>query len=234
MNAVLMTVYDQTGLQTPITKDAYNSLLAQDIPVEIHVIDNGSTSIDTLKWLKDIPNVIRVPINRSPLGLMNSALKTLFIKHDHVLGVPNDIIAPPNLYRRLLEWPHGIVTPGMHGENPPVVMDDITRIHGDVHLSAALIRESAYDVLLAQDGYFFDEGFFMYASDCDLKVRLAKAQVPTAQLDLLCWHYGGASHRLALRAQDVYKQADTDREYFLKKWGFAIGSPEFTAWIEKL
>ena len=101
-------------------------------------------------------------------------------------------------------------------------------------MSAALIRKSAYDALVAQDGHFFDEGFFMYASDCDLKVRLAKAAVPTAQLDILCWHFGGASHRLGIGADAVYRQADRDRDYFTQKHGSPIESEYYANWLAKL
>ena len=100
--------------------------------------------------------------NHSPIALANRHLAQLFggDNHEHVLCLPNDVICPPNLYRKMLERPEGIVAAGMHGANPPVVMEEVKRVHGDVHMSAVLIRKSAYDALVAQDGYFLDEGFF--------------------------------------------------------------------------
>jgi isochorismate hydrolase len=71
----------------------------------------------------------------------------------------------------------------------------------------------------------------MYASDCDLKMRLEG--IPTAQLDILCWHYGGASHRLAVGGQP-YEQADKDRAYFDKKWGHGIDSEQYAEKIRNL
>ncbi len=98
-------------------------------------------------------------------------------------------------------------------------------------MSAMLIRRQAYETLMQRDGYFYDEGYFMYASDCDLKMRLEG--IPTAQLDILCWHYGGASHRLAVGGQP-YEQADKDRAYFDKKWGHGIDSEQYAEKIRNL
>jgi GT2 family glycosyltransferase len=244
-----MLVYNQRQEQLDLTKQALASLLSQDVgPLDVVVIDNGSVdgilTGGTREWLDSIrePNftVAYYPKNVSPCKVTNVWLGRLFEDHDDVLGVANDVILPPNLYRKMLEFPQGIVAAGMHGVNPPVIMEEVKRVHGNVHLSVPLIRRWAYDDLIAKDGHFFDEyiegsnpqkGYFMYASDCDLKVRLVEAGISTAQLDILCWHYGGASHRLGLHseARAAYAQADLDRDYFYRKWGYPIASPEYAA-----
>ncbi len=232
--AIVVMLYDRAEAQFELSVKAVESALNQDIPVDVIVIDNGSTCEKTKQWLATISNCIvhAYEYNLSPLKRGNDIMADLFYQgYPCVLGCPNDVILPPNLYRKMLERPEGIVAPGMHGANPPVIMEDVNRVHGDVHVSVVLIRKEAHDSLVQRDGYFWDEGYFMYASDCDLKLRLDG--IETAQLDILCWHYGGASHRLAIGSDFVYQQADKDRAYFSKKWGFAIGDPEYNERMAK-
>ncbi len=233
-NAITVLIYDRTEAQYKLSRAAVESALAQDIPVDVTIINNGSTCERTKEWLKEETScdVHDFENNLYPMKVSNMLLGYLFgMGHQHILGLPNDIIAPPNLYRKMLEREELLVTPGMHGTNPPAIMEDVKRIHGDIHMSAMLIKRQAYETLMQRDGYFYDEGYFMYASDCDLKMRLEG--IPTAQLDILCWHYGGASHRLAVGGQP-YEQADKDRAYFEKKWGHPIDSEQYGERIAKL
>ena len=233
-NAIIITIYDRTQEQYDLSVQTVASAMAQDIPVDIFIVDNGSTCEKTKEWLHGLGGcyVYRRVLNESPCRIGNMFLQHIFgMGHQHVLGLPNDVICPPNLYRKLLEREEWLVTPGMHGDNPPQIIESPERIHGDCHMSVVMLRKQGYDALVAQDGAFFDEGFFMYASDCDVKCRLSMAKVPTAQLDILCWHYGGASHRLGIGAQAAYVQADRDRDYFKKKWGFAVGDKEYDNYI---
>ncbi len=241
-NAITVLIYDRTEAQYKLSRAAVESALSQDIPVDVYIINNGSTCERTKEWLGEVaeplgssPVVYSYEQNLSPMKVSNMQLGFLFnAGYDHILGLPNDIIAPPNLYRKMLEREELLVTPGMHGtktESHDPWTEDVKRIHGDIHMSAMLIRRQAYETLMQRDGYFYDEGYFMYASDCDLKMRLEG--IPTAQLDILCWHYGGASHRLAVGGQP-YEQADKDRAYFEKKWGHPIDSEQYGAKIAKL
>ncbi len=236
-NAMIVTIYDRTEAQYELSVQTVKSAQAQDVPADLFILDNGSTCEATKRILPQLGvPVFYFPENGSPTSRANYYLGLLFAEgYENILAFPNDVIAPPNLYRKLLEWPQGIVCPGMHGTNPPAIMEEgIKRIHGDCHMSVSMIRKSAYDVLMEKDGYFLDEGMFMYASDCDLKVRVCDYGIPTAQLDILCWHYGGASHRLVIDNKGIYRQADKDRDYFTKKWGFAIGSDEYSARLASL
>jgi hypothetical protein len=236
MNPILMVVYDRTPRQSQLSRAAFESAIAQDIPVEIRILNNGSTCPDTLQWLAGETRalIFNRAENQSPLKLANHHGESLIDKHGYFLGIPNDVVLPPNLYRKMLEWPQGVVAASMDGQNPPMVMEDVHRIHGDVHMAVPLIRGWTWKALVEAHGHFFDPGFFNYASDCDLKLRLIDAGIPTAQLDIQCWHYGGASHRLAPNWAEVHRQADRDRDYFAKKWGFAIGSPEYDRRIARM
>lgn len=238
-NLVMFTVYDTTAEQFELTKKAFASIMEQDIPVEVYVLDNGSTWPQTYYWLQhDVmskPNCrwIRHESNQSPIKLHNSLLGWIFNEHEYVLSVPNDVMLPPNTYRKMLERPEQMVAANMDGTNPPVLMEDVKRIHGDLHMAVMMTRKSAYDALVEKDGYFMDEGFFLYASDCDLKLRILKAVISTAQLDIQCWHYGSASHRLGAKGNGAFG-ADSDRAYFTRKWGFPIGSDPYNRFVSKL
>ncbi len=236
-NAIVVMVYDRTTEQFELSVKAYESAVAQDMPVDVFVLDNGSTCEATKDWLRKIEFAVkfRYEQNIAPTIASNAFLKELFkYGYDCVFGIPNDVILPPNLYRKMLEFPQDMVTPGMHGTNPPAIMEEVHRIHGDIHMATCMIRKSAYDKMVAKYGYFFDENYFMYASDCDMKMRFADAGITTAQLDILCWHYGGASHRLGIGGSAAYAQADRDREYFQRKWGHPISSEQYGAKVAAL
>lgn len=248
-HAVLMCFYNQLAL----TKIAVESMLAQDVEGGVHLflVNNGSTD-GTREWLDSIAGehvtVSHMFENTSPVKIANMWLGSLFSSgHKHVLTAPNDIIAPPNLYREMLRWPRGLVSAWMTGDiNFP--RDMVSKaVHEEAHLSVCLIRSWVYEALVAKDGSYFDEitqveerdvsgkvivpqkGYFFYASDCDLKLKFQACGIHGLQLDILCWHYGSASWRLAPPAEGraMNEQADRDRAYFTKKWGFAIGDPQY-------
>jgi len=99
-----------------------------------------------------------------------------------------------------------------------------------------LTRKWAVDALVARDGYFLDEGMFMYASDVDLKLRMAMVGIRGAQTNISVYHYSSACWRLATPevSNAINQQANKDRDYFSGKYGFNIGSPEHVRDIEVL
>lgn len=241
MNPILLLCYNRSKEQHDLTVDTLKSALAQDIPVDLYVVDNGSTYPETWEWLNEManryPNVLvtREETNISPIAVANYWMARLFteLNYPHILGIPNDVVMPSNLYRKMLEFSQGIVAATVE-YSPVVVNEEVHRIHGDVHMAVPLVRKSAYDTLMAKDGYFWDEKFYNYCSDCDLKLRIVEAKISTAQLDIKCWHYGGASHRLAPEGERQIKGTDNDYPYFFRKWGFLIGSPEWDKRIAKI
>jgi len=237
MNAVLFTIYDTTAEQFALTKAAFESIQAQDIPVKVYVLNNGSTWSETLVWIEQIRQNNNVfmfrseSVNKSPIFLANRYLWYLFVENEdwddyhHVLCVPNDVVLPPNLYREFLRFPRGIVT-GSMTDGSLGIIDRATAVNECTPLAVCLIRKWAHDALVAKDGYFFDPKFFMYASDCDFALRLAACGIRGVQLDIQYWHYGSASHRLGKHGEGAYG-ADADRDYFRSKWGFAVDDPQY-------
>jgi glycosyltransferase involved in cell wall biosynthesis len=242
-NAILLIAYNRTKEQHDLTVDAVNSALAQDIPCDLYIVDNGSTYNETWPWLVqmaiDHPRLFpeRNESNVSPVAVANYWADKLFVEFDypHILGIPNDVVIPSSLYRLLLVRPEqlvGAIADG--GPNPPPELGEVERLHGDVHMAVTLLRKSAYDTLTAKDGYYYDERYWNYCSDCDLKLRLIDAGISTCQTNLYCYHYGGASHRLAPVGQRTPDHAGEDRAHFYNRWGFMVGSEEWDRRIAKI
>lgn len=235
MNPVVMLCYNRTPKQLELSKLAVESVLAQDIPVTLFLIDNGSTA-PTWEWMRSIESenvIIRShEHNISPVKVCNDWMEELFDRREcaHLLGLPNDVILPPNLYREFLRWPRGIVCGSMTGEREFPRFEQSSAVNSCTPMAVALVRKWAYDALVAKDGYFFDPNFFMYASDCCLALRMAACGIVGVQLDIQYYHYCSASHRLAPpnRISSMAYGADKDRAYFEKKYGFKVDSPRYT------
>lgn len=225
VNPVLMISYNNLEL----TKAAVDSVLAQDIPVAIHFVDNGSTD-DTWVWAEAQPftSRLRLTSNRSPLKVANEMAASIFSRHEYLLAIPNDVRLPSSCYRELLRWPRGFVCASDGGQNEPEARE-VRPVSENTPMAVMLVRSWAYRAIIAKDGYFFDEGFFHYGSDCDLALRMAACGIRGLQLDLPYWHHQSAALKLApaseRRAMEV--QADADRAYFEKKWGFRVDSLEY-------
>lgn len=224
MNAVLLTCYNNLEL----TKAAVDSALNQDIPVRLHIVNNGSTD-GTEQWISDLitfcPNVsaIHYSENLSPCKVANTWLGELLEYHEHLLSIPNDVRIPSNCYSEMLRWPRGFISASDNGHNEPFLRT-ATAVSENTPFAVMLVRRWAYQAVVAKDGYFMDEGFVHYASDCDLALRIASCGIRGVQLDIPFWHYGSASWRLAPleEQQAMLRQADRDRDYFERKWGFRV------------
>lgn len=245
-HAVSFLCYNRTPEQLELSKLALNSVLAQDIgPMDIYIVNNGSTD-ETKDWLTRLCPIGSNSIgdhwiyrthhesNRSPIWVANRESEIIFARHNKVLGVPNDVILPANSYRLMNEWCRGFVTASGTEDRTFTLFDQARAVSENTPMAVMLTRKWAYDAIVAKDGYFFDEGYFNYASDCDLALRMAACGIRGVQLDLQYYHYGSASWRM-LPDDEGRKQtdrADVDRAYFEKKWGFGVSSYEYGARAE--
>jgi hypothetical protein len=242
-HAVLMLAFDQVREQYELTVQALETILSQDIgPLEVLLIDNGSTVPETfqhfqmvrdLYWSKDEPTRIHVVRNReniSPIKVENRALDYLWQRgHKKVLGVANDVMLPPNAYRLMEEWPRGLVCASQTRERIFPIIEKTEAVNECTPAAVCIIRKWFHDALVAQECHFLDEGFFLYASDCDMAMRMKACGIRGIQLNLPYWHHGSAHWRL-LSQEDGQKQtnkADADRAYFERKYGFRVDSPEY-------
>jgi hypothetical protein len=96
-------------------------------------------------------------------------------------------------------------------------------------MAVTLVRKWFHDALIARDGMYFDENMANYASDCDLALRMATCGLRGVKLSVPYWHYGSASHKLLPpeEGRKITDQANVDRAYFEKKWGFKCTDLEY-------
>lgn len=234
MNAVAMLVFDSTDEQFQLTKAAVMSVLDQDIPVNLWIVDNGSTYEPTKKWLIDIScrcfarvQLVINPENKSPVRVTNRLFAYLFSKSDceYILGLPNDVVLPPNSYSEMLKWPRGIVTASATGDKNHTIITNAVAVSDQTPLAVGLIRQWAWQALVAKDGFFLNERFWHYASDLDFALRISACGIRGIQLNLQFWHHGSASWRLA--APGIQNRGDEDRSTFESLWGFTVSSGEY-------
>jgi GT2 family glycosyltransferase len=234
MNPVLITAYNNLSM----TKAAVASALAQDVrQIQVKVINNGSTD-GTKEWLNDQVDIYRrlsvhhLRENTPPTTVANDLLEEAFAQDgaSHVLAIPNDVVIPKNLYSEFLKWPRGFVTASMTDTLPVTQPEEIKAVSENTPMAVVLVRKWAYQAIVAKDGYFLDERIFHYASDNDLALRMAACGIRGVQLNLNYYHYGSASWRTAESDDQrrMLEQADKDREYFEKRWGFKVSDPQYS------
>jgi len=241
-HAVFFLMYNLTEAQLELSKQALDSILRQDIgPLDVYVVNNGSTA-PTKAWLDSLnPDqtngswlyIRHSTYNVSPIKLANDYAATLFQKYDKVLGVPNDCVLPKSTYRLLSEIPRGFVSATPIEDQSPLFtipeVETATVISECTPMAVMVTRKWAYDALIAKDGFFFDERYFHWASDCDLALRMAACGIRGCQTDVKFWHYRSASWRLASPADGkrMTDGADADREQFRLRWGFKVDDPQY-------
>lgn len=220
MNPVLTLTHNNLEL----TKKCVASLYEQNVRTTIRIIDNGSTD-GTVQWVDNNAYLdARFLYNRGVSSGWNLGLEIIFSQFPHCLVVGNDTILPPWFYDELLSYEAPFVT-GVAFDT----MDAIKQRAPQMPLqpcpdfSAFLIRRDTW----YQVGKF-DEGMKFYASDVDYHIRAAKLGISLMKANVPYFHAGSSTLRNAPPEEraEIERQADADRAYFQKKWGFKVGSPE--------
>ena len=252
-NAVFFMCYNRTPEQLALSKQALDSVLAQDIgPMDVYIVNNGSTQ-ETKEWMDGLcplgcPTIgqhwiyrIHYEVNQSPIQVGNRILARIFSgtvadrsgkeAYDKILGVPNDVILPPNCYSELAKFPRGFVS-ATPVEDCPQFVPEVhpgRAISTNTPMAVMLVRKWAWQAIMAKDGYFFDEQYYHWASDCDLALRMASCGIVGVQTDITFWHYRSASWRLAPpgEGRKMTAGADADREKFRAKWNFSVTDPKY-------
>lgn len=234
MNPVLMLFHNNADL----TARAIDSLLAQDIPVKILVIDNGSTdrSGDMIRNRYAHITYMRYGENLGVTKAWNDGLRMLFHDNDHVLVAGNDMIFPPFYYRCLLEANEPFVT-GVSideeetlywscGEQFSPALDKFP--HPD--FSSFLIRKEVWDKVGPMD-----ERFVFYVQDCDYHVRMNRAGLWAGCVPIKVYHRRSSTLRNAGDEQKrrINERADQDREEFRKLYGCMPGDAKYAGLFQK-
>lgn len=225
-----------------LTMKCIDSVMNQDIPVDILVVDNGSTDENLLAYLRAMNGyedgqrsfeAIFFGENRGVSKAWNVGLASYFNTGlaDHALVLNNDLEVPPQFYRLLLEqnelfitgvnvgtpngdpyWKHREPNPEMAYKSP----------HPD--FSAFLIRRQCWELVGS-----FDENMVLYAQDCDYHVRMHQNRVWAGSINVEYYHYASGTVKQASdeSMNSIVRQADLDRDEFKKKYGCEIGKPEY-------
>ena len=173
-----------------LTKRAVASVLAQDIPVHLHVIDNNSTD-GTAEWLSTQLPSVTFDTFRPGLGVSaswNTALITVFRKYDHCLVLNNDLEVLPQTYRALLDDGGQFVT-AVSVDSPTAIHNGWTksvRPHPD--FSCFLIRREVWQKVGG-----FDESMSLYASDADYHLRMHQAGIEAYTIGIPFFHYASGT-----------------------------------------
>jgi GT2 family glycosyltransferase len=229
MNPVLILTHN--GLEQ-LTKRCVESLRKQEIETSLFVIDNGSTD-GTWEWLsREQFQFIHYRENAGVSHGWNLGLSILFdkagsLRCNHVLVVNNDTILPPWFYFELLGYDVPFVT-GVSVDSMDAIKDTAPELplQPAPDFSAFVIRRDCWEKIGP-----FDEGMKFYAQDADYHIRACHEGMPLMKANVPFYHERSSTLRLApeKERQEIEQQANRDREYFYKKWGFTVGSPEHYA-----
>lgn len=214
-----------------LTKDCIKSVLAQDVPVEVYVIDNGSNdgSAEMLRAWGD-KRVHYVPARRpSVAASWNYGLDYVFSNGaTHALVLNNDTLLRPDSVRLLLTENAPFVTCVGNGnpkcvEGPWNLPTNPPRPHPD--FSCFLISRECYDKI----GRFDEKFIGAYAEDADFHIRMHKAGINAYCIDIPFYHYAAGTIKESADPTGIQTQADKNRAYFKQKWGCEVGSKEYYA-----
>jgi GT2 family glycosyltransferase len=229
VNPALIVTHNNLDL----TKQCVESLRNQDIPVDILVVDNGSTD-DTLDWCAEEGlQFISLGENTGFSRGMNVGLGMMFDtgRADYCLCPGSDTILPPFYYRSLLELNLPVVSGVQDIEGHRVTLEDLTKafpvqpVRPNPDFSCLLWRKEPW---LALGG--LDEAMVSYASDCDMHLRAHRAGIGMFHAPHIpFFHYGSSTIKNAppKEKRTLEMQADADRLAFAEKWGFEVGSPKY-------
>lgn len=224
MNRVLMLVRNNLEL----TKRAIQSVLDQDIPVTLYVVDNDSAP-EIRDFLRESKVLSwRMTPAKGVSASWNFGLDYLFetAQCKHVVVVNNDVELRHDTVRELIE-DHGLFVTAVSVDNPDQLQwDGVIRKRPHPDFSCFKIRREVWQTVGK-----FDESMVHYCSDGDYHLRMHQAGIEAYTIGIPFFHYASGTLKSADPDEKatILKQADADRDAFAKKWGCRIGSPEYYA-----
>lgn len=221
-NAVLISTHNLLDL----TKQCVESVLSQDIPMALAVIDNVSSD-GTREWIAE--QGIDHIFNDEDYGLTyswNKGLHEMWSRgYERCLVLNNDTMIPDFFYRRLIETGKDFVT-GME----VTAMDDIgkdsraTMFFPNPQFSAFMISKNAFEMIGD-----FDSRFWGWCNDCDYHLRSHRKGVPMWSTNVYYYHERSSTIKTAPPKEKSWMKlrADADRLAFYEKHGFEVGSQAY-------
>lgn len=241
MNPVLILTHNNLEL----TKRCLESVRAQDIPVTIDILDNGSTD-GTREWIEQrwcAPDYqfswttpdIKAPVNKGVSWAWNHRLSQFFAaeanpRAEHVLVLNNDTVLPKFFLSELLSYDVPFVT-GLSVDWIAGIRKKQERrtLTPNPDFSAFLIRREAWEKVGR-----FDESLWSWCGDCDYHVRGHQAGVGMYKAFLPYFHQRSSTINNAppQERKALEDQANKDRATFKAKWGCEPGTPEYAKLFE--
>src|ERR1041385_6346689 len=222
-----------------LTKRAIASVLAQDTPVDLLVIDNKSND-GTIGWLRTQRGitVIYLPERQSLASCWNLALQCAWQAGRHeALCVNNDVIIRPDTYRMLLSHGGPFVTCvsvdkeeqlGSPGDRK---IEDLRpgRPHPD--FSCWLMRKEVTNAI----GYFPEDYYPAFYEDNFYHVTMHRAGIRACCIDLPILHLGSSTVKNASSRERarIQRGAAANKERFFKQFGCVPGTPEYEALFDE-
>lgn len=217
-----------------LTKTCYASLLKQEPPVRILIMDNASTD-GTGRWAHRPEGGTFAMIAEKPRSvarMWNAALHWAWrLGVDRALVLNNDTEILPETHGILAAWLHSHPDVGMvtcvsrrPGESLEYDRSNLTeRPHPD--FSCFMIRRSAWEAI----GWFDENCEVAFAEDCCAHVEMHRKGIRAVCLNVPFLHHGSATVKSATPEEKrrICEAADRNREYFYRKYGKRIGTPEY-------
>ena len=219
-----------------LTRRTLKSALAQDVPVEVLLVDNASSD-GTMQWGMAIAtqhqNVTYTRVNeqKSLAACWNLALRDVWRRGgEHALVLNNDVIVAPNTYR-LLEacGDQFITTVSVDDEAQFEINSNHRTFERRPHpnFSGFLIRKSCWDKV----GPFNESYYPAYCEDAEYHIRMHRNGVRAVCIDLPMLHIGNGANTLRFAdpadANLIKRGADRNRDRFLETYGCRPGEPEY-------
>jgi GT2 family glycosyltransferase len=219
-----------------LTKLAVKSVLAQDTPVDLLVVDNASTD-GTGAWLRSKHFTFMFTDEQWSLArCWNNALRTLwYAGHDRALVVNNDVELVTFMVKYLSAYMEhqelkfvtgiGVDHPQQIKKNETEALDWSYHIRPHPDFSCFMIHKDVTDKI----GFFDEEFFPAYCEDSDYHVRMYRAGIKAVSVELPFLHHGASTLKNASLAEQnkIRRGADRNRERFRQKYGCLPGSDEY-------
>ena len=225
MNPILMLARNNRYL----TRRAVASALHQDIPVNLMVVDDGSTdgTSEMLEAISEKYNNMMVvhAQNRGVSRNWNLGLRCFFSQGaEHVLVLNNDVILGKSFYRNLLEVEGGLVSGISTSDISEVNRGPAREFAPHPDFSGYLLRREAWKKLGP-----FDDRMQFYCSDNDYHVRAHRLGIPFVNSGVPFYHERSSTLKNAPREEHeaMCKQADADRAVFKSIYGCEPWEPAY-------
>lgn len=233
MKPVPVVIVTRNGLA--LTKKTLASVIAQDVPVEILVVENNSSD-GTAQYLNAKRlTVIHAPEQWALAKCWNVALQCLWkAGWDRAIVLNNDLVLRPDSARLMDAYDKPFVTLvsvdsedqlGEPGDRTVEELRAVERPFPD--FSAFMISKSVTDKI-----GWFDEAYYpAFCEDWDWHWRMEKAGIKAVCCGLPFLHFGSSTVKSAQpgERERIQRGAAQNRDYFFKKFGVRGGTPEYYA-----